>query len=303
MRFLREAALYAGLGAVPALAMHYAPLGGLLLSPVLVASQAASFLRGGMMMGTAVALVLGGMLLALLGATQVFVSSVGLILLGGCMAFGVGKWGVGFASLCLACSMITLLMFAGLWVYALQVGYQSPFAFLTESMVRAGAGVNEASLPKQNLKAFATWFGLSFPALLCCTFSWEGFAALALLVHLGIAKMPQEGLLGIHFSDAWVWPLLGGGFGLFLIQYEPMKALALNCLLIGVGVFFFPRALSGAWGSRASWIAVCVEGGGWADACSRCSFDGNLRVYRPFGCMARHTRQGEGASFWYRRLK
>jgi hypothetical protein len=239
MRFLREAALYAGLGAVPALAMHYAPLGGLLLSPVLVASQAASFLRGGMMMGTAVALVLGGMLLALLGATQVFVSSVALILLGGCMAFGVGKWGVGFASLCLACSLITLLVFAWLWVFALQVGYQSPFAFLTESMVRAGAGVNEASLPEQNLRAFATWFGLSFPALLCCTFSWEGFAALALLVHLGIAKMPQEGLLGIHFSDAWVWPLLGGGFGLLLIQYEPMKALAWNCLLIGVAVFFF----------------------------------------------------------------
>ena len=239
MRFLREAALYAGLGVVPALAMHYAPLGGLLLSPVLVASQAAAFLRGGLTLGTAVALVLGGMLLALLGATQVFVSSVALILLGGCMAFGVGKWGVGFASLCLACSMMTLLMFAGLWVYALQVGHQSPFAFLTESMVRAGAGVNEASLPEQNLKAFATWFGLSFPALLCCTFSWEGFAALALLVHLGIAKMPQEGLLGIHFSDAWVWPLLGGGFGLFLIQYEPMKAFALNCLLIGVGVFFF----------------------------------------------------------------
>jgi len=159
-------------------------------------------------MGTAVALVLGGMLLALLGATQVFVSSVALILLGGCMAFGVGKWGVGFASLCLACSMITLLMFAGLWVYAFQVGYQSPFAFLTESMVRAGAGVNEASLPEQNLKAFATWFGLSFPALLCCTFSWEGFAALALLVHLGIARCPKKAYL------ASIFPM--HGFGLFL---------------------------------------------------------------------------------------
>jgi hypothetical protein len=219
--------------------MHYAPFGGLLLSPILVASQAAAFLRGGMTMGSAVALVIGAMLLALPGATQVFVGNVALILLGGCMAFGVGKWGAGFASLCLACSTMALLMFAGLWVYALQVGYQSPFAFLAESMVRVGAGVNEASLPEQNLRAFATWFGLSFPALLCCTFSWEGFAALALLVHLGIAKMPQEGLLGIHFPDAWVWPLLGGGFGLFLIQYEPMKALALNCLLIGVGVFFF----------------------------------------------------------------
>jgi hypothetical protein len=238
MRFLREAALYAGLGIIPALATHYAPIGGLLLSPVLVASQAAAFLRGGMTTGTAVGLVLGGMLLALLGATQVFMSSVALILLGGCMAFSVGKWGVGLASLCLACSMITLLMLAGLWVVALQVGHQSPFALITESMVRAGAGVNEAPLAEQNLRAFAAWFGLSFPALLCCAFSWEGFAALALLVHLGLAKMPQEGLLGIRFSDAWVWPLLGGGFGVFLIQYEPMRALALNCLLIGVGVFF-----------------------------------------------------------------
>ena len=209
------------------------------MSPILVASQAAAILRGGTVMGTAVALILGSVLLALLGATQVFVSSAVLILLGVCMAFGVGRWGPEFSSILFSCSLTTLVVFSGLWVLALQFGHQNPFAFLSETMIRAGAGVNEVSLPQENLRAFAGWFGLSFPALLCCTFSWEGFVALALLVHYGVAKMSKDGLFGIHFSDAWVWPFLGGGFGLFLIQYEPLKGLSWNCFLIGLAVFFF----------------------------------------------------------------
>lgn len=227
-----------GIGVIPGLTLRYAPVLGFLLTPFLVASQTAAFIRGGLKMGVGVALLVVGILLAFLGFSEVTLGTAILVLFAGIIAVGLRKWGMGLKAVGFAASTVTAAVFFGLWALAFQLGQSDPLTFLAESMIRDQA--TEGSLfSEEGLRNFVKWTGLLFPSLMFGALSWDGFAAMALLVRYQETSPPYGGLLGIRFPDAWVWFFLGGGFALFLIEDELVKALAGNVFLISGCVFFF----------------------------------------------------------------
>ena len=227
-----------GIGVIPGLTLRYAPILGFLLTPFLVASQTAAFIRGGLKMGIGVALLVVGILVAFFGFSEVTLGTTVLILFAGVIAFGLRKWGMGLNAVGFAASTITAIVFFGLWALAFQLGQQDPLTFLAESMVQAQAA-DGSLFSEEGLRNFVKWTGLLFPSLMFGALSWDGFAALALLVRYKETSPPYEGLLGIRFPDAWVWFFLGGGFALFLIEDELARAVAGNIFLVSVCVFFF----------------------------------------------------------------
>jgi len=238
MPSLRVVMVLVGIGVMPGLTMRYAPILGFLLTPLLVASQTAAFIEGGLKMGIGVALLVTLVLVAFFGFSEVTLSTAVLILFAAIMAFGLKKWGMGLVLVGFAVAAVTAIVFFGVWALAFWVGQQDPLTFLAESMLQAQPAEG-TPFTGEGLRAFVRWTALLFPSLMFCVLSWDGFAALALLGHYKTLTPPQEGLLGIRFPDVWVWFFLGGGFALFLFKDELIRAVAGNIFLISSCVFFF----------------------------------------------------------------